>query len=108
MYQDFVNALSREVLGQPAAIKAFARTAVRAVDRLFRGDRPAGLLLVTGPTGCGKSFLTEVLARVLLGSERRLVRVNVALDAEAEASARRLSAALVGAGPGAAPGQTVP
>lgn len=78
-----VDALGEETIGQPEAVKAFARAAVRAVDVLAKGDRPAAVLLVAGPTGSGKGYLARVLARLLLGSERRIIKVHPSFHPDA-------------------------
>jgi len=38
--------------------------------------RPAGVFLLLGPTGTGKTRTVEALADVLLGSEKSLLRVD--------------------------------
>src|SRR5688572_4547331 len=76
MYEHYVGYFSEEMVGQPEAVTAFARAAVRARDVHGRGNRPLFVLLIAGPAGSGKRYLMESLARVVLGAERRVIRVN--------------------------------
>ncbi len=70
--------LRQRVAGQDAAVAA----AVGAV-RLGRlgmqgGQRPLASLLLTGPAGVGKATLCHALASTLFGSDRHLLRFNLA------------------------------
>ena len=76
MYERFVNYFSEEMVGQPEAITAFARAAIRAKDAHLRGNRPLFVLLIAGPAGSGKRYLMESLARLVLGTEHRVIRIN--------------------------------
>ncbi|KAL4435856.1 hypothetical protein ABPG77_000618 [Micractinium sp. CCAP 211/92] len=87
--------LRQRVAGQDAAVAA----AVGAV-RLGRlgmqgGQRPLASLLLTGPAGVGKATLCHALASTLFGSDRHLLRFNLA-----EYSDRASVSRLVGAPPG--------
>jgi ATP-dependent Clp protease ATP-binding subunit ClpB len=70
--------LQERLVGQDRAIK----TTVAALDRYANGlhdyNAPIGSLLYIGPTGVGKTQLAKELARILLGSEESLVRLNMA------------------------------
>ncbi|MBI2932890.1 MAG: ATP-dependent Clp protease ATP-binding subunit [Planctomycetes bacterium] len=76
MYDYFVDALTQEAVSQPEAVRALARTAVRAVHGSWRGNRALAVLLMAGPPGTGKGLLTQAFARLLLGSDRRLIKIN--------------------------------
>lgn len=76
MYERFVSYFAEEMVGQPEAINAFARAAVRARDGHLRGNRPLFVLLIAGPAGSGKRYLMESLARLVLGTEHRVIRIN--------------------------------
>lgn len=82
MYEQLVQYLAEEVVGQPEAVRAFARAAVRTMAPAGASDRPPlAVILVGGPTGTGKRRLSQVLARRLLGSERALIKLHPALYA---------------------------
>jgi ATP-dependent Clp protease ATP-binding subunit ClpA len=76
MFERIVGYFAEEMVGQPEAITAFARAAVRAKDGHLRGNRPLFVLLIAGPAGSGKRYLMESLARLVLGSEHRVIRMN--------------------------------
>lgn len=76
MYEHVLRYLNEDLVNQPDAVKAFARAAVQAMDGHFRRDRPLAVLLVAGPTGTGKTHLTEVFSRFLLGDPRRMIKLN--------------------------------
>ncbi len=69
--------LSQRVSGQDHALKAIAER-VR-VTRAGLGDpnRPAGVFLLVGPSGVGKTETALALAEALLGDERHLITVNL-------------------------------
>jgi ATP-dependent Clp protease ATP-binding subunit ClpA len=68
--------LSRRVIGQTHAIERI----VPYVDTFRAGlspeGRPAGVFLLLGPTGTGKTKTVEALAEVLHGSERNVLKIN--------------------------------
>jgi ATP-dependent Clp protease ATP-binding subunit ClpA len=87
--------LEQKILGQPDAI----RTIVPAI-RMFQAglapeDRPAGVFLLLGPTGSGKTRTAEAIADFLHGTPKNLLRIDCGeyqLDHEV--------AKLIGAPPG--------
>ncbi len=68
--------LSRRVVGQTHAIERI----VPYVDTFRAGlspeGRPAGIFLLLGPTGTGKTKTVEALAEVLHGTERNVLKIN--------------------------------
>jgi ATP-dependent Clp protease ATP-binding subunit ClpA len=69
-------ALSRRLIGQPAAIAALAPFVEMYRARLTPEGRPAGVFLLLGPTGTGKTKTVEALADVLHGSPKKLLKVD--------------------------------
>lgn len=87
--------LSARLVGQQAAIDAIIPYVLMHQAGLSPEGRPAGVFLLLGPTGTGKTKTVEALADVLHGSERNLLRVDCGeyqLDHEV--------AKLIGAPPG--------
>jgi ATP-dependent Clp protease ATP-binding subunit ClpA len=73
---DIGSLLSRKLIGQPAAIAAIVPCIQLHRARLAQEGRPAGIFLLLGPTGTGKTRTVEALAEVLHGSSKKLLRVD--------------------------------
>jgi len=87
--------LRERVVGQDAAVRAVSRSLRRTFAGLrVRRDLPLSMLLV-GPPGVGKSQVSAVLARIILGDERMLLRFDMSEFVESHSVSR-----LIGAPPG--------
>jgi ATP-dependent Clp protease ATP-binding subunit ClpA len=73
---DIAMALSRRLVGQPAAIAAVVPYVEMYRASLSPEGRPAGIFLLLGPTGTGKTKTVEALADVLHGSPKKLLKVD--------------------------------
>src|ERR1700733_2715359 len=73
---DIAKALSRRLVGQPAAIAAVVPYVDMYRANLTPEGRPAGIFLLLGPTGTGKTKTVEALADVLHGSPKKLLKVD--------------------------------
>jgi ATP-dependent Clp protease ATP-binding subunit ClpA len=73
---DIATALSRRLVGQPAAIAAVVPYVEMYRAKLTPDGRPAGIFLLLGPTGTGKTKTVEALADVLHGSPKKLLKVD--------------------------------
>jgi ATP-dependent Clp protease ATP-binding subunit ClpA len=73
---DIAKALGRRLVGQPAAIAAVVPYVEMYRARLTPEGRPAGIFLLLGPTGTGKTKTVEALADVLHGSSKKLLKVD--------------------------------
>jgi ATP-dependent Clp protease ATP-binding subunit ClpA len=92
---DVAKELGALILGQDGAIVTIAPYVELAMSGLTPPGRPAGVLLLLGPTGTGKTRTVEALAEVLHGSEKQVLRIDCGefqLDHEV--------AKLIGAPPG--------
>jgi len=87
--------LSRQVIGQEKAVKAVAEAVRRGLSGIRDENRPVASLLLTGPTGVGKTELCRVLAQELYGSKEALLRLDMSEFMEKQSVAR-----LIGAPPG--------
>ena len=74
--EDLVTALSRKVVGQPAATKVIVPYIQMFQAGLAPEGRPVGVFLLLGPTGTGKTKTVEALAEVLHGSEKNVLKVD--------------------------------
>ena len=92
---DLEEKLSRRVVGQNEAASAVARAVKRGRAGIKDPDRPAAVLLFTGPTGVGKTECAKALAEALFGTERRLVRFDMSEFSESHSTSK-----LIGSPPG--------
>ncbi|HTR38342.1 MAG TPA: AAA family ATPase [Bryobacteraceae bacterium] len=73
---DIASALSHRLVGQPAAIAAIVPYVEMHRAMLSPEGRPAGVFLLLGPTGTGKTKTVEALADVLHGNPKKLLKVD--------------------------------
>jgi ATP-dependent Clp protease ATP-binding subunit ClpA len=70
------QSLSDSLVGQPAAVEAIVPYVQIFQAHLAPEGRPAGVFLLLGPTGTGKTRTVECLAQALHGNERHFLRVD--------------------------------
>ncbi len=87
--------LEKDVIGQKKAIAQVAECVRRGLSGIREQERPAASLLLTGPTGVGKTELCRALAQELYGSKEAMIRLDMTEFMEKHAVAR-----LIGAPPG--------
>jgi ATP-dependent Clp protease ATP-binding subunit ClpA/CheY-like chemotaxis protein len=87
--------LARKVVGQSPALTRIVPYVQMYQAHLNPPDRPAGVFLLLGPTGTGKTRTVEALAEILHGSPRHLLKVDCA-----EYQSDHEVAKLIGAPPG--------
>jgi ATP-dependent Clp protease ATP-binding subunit ClpA/CheY-like chemotaxis protein len=75
---DLVALLSRKVVGQTSALEYIIPTIQMYQAGLNPPDRPAGVFLLLGPTGTGKTRTVEALAEILHGDAKRLLKIDCA------------------------------
>src|SRR6266498_4580147 len=92
---DLVSLLSRHVIGQTAATKAIVPYVYMYQSGLAPEGRPAGVFLLLGPTGTGKTKTVEAIAELLHGSEKKLLKIDCG-----EFQMEHETAKLIGAPPG--------
>ena len=92
---DLVGLLSRKVVGQPSALQYIVPYIQMYQAGLSPPDRPAGIVLLLGPTGTGKTRTVEALAEILHGSAKHLLKIDCA-----EYQSDHEVAKLIGAPPG--------
>ena len=73
---DLATILSQQLVGQPAAIAAIVPYVLMYRALLSPEGRPAGVFLLLGPTGTGKTKTVEALADVLHGNPKKLLKVD--------------------------------
>jgi len=87
--------LKAQIAGQDGAVDMVAEEVRRGLCGLRDPSRPVACLLLTGPTGVGKTELCRCLARELYGSKEAMIRLDMTEFMEKNAVAR-----LIGAPPG--------
>ena len=89
------EALHESVVGQDEGIALVSKAVRRARAGLKNPKRPTGIFIFSGPTGVGKTYVVQELAKFMFGSEDAVVRVDMSEFMERHSVAR-----LVGAPPG--------
>src|SRR6202047_119664 len=92
---DLATVLSEKLVGQPAAIAAIVPYVLMYRALLSPEGRPAGVFLLLGPTGTGKTKTVEALADVLHGNPKKLLKIDCG-----EFQMEHEVAKLIGAPPG--------
>lgn len=87
--------LKSHVIGQDNAIDTVVRAIQRNSIGLSRPNHPIGVFMFLGPTGVGKTYLAQQLAKEVFGSEDALIRIDMSEYNESFNTSR-----LVGAPPG--------
>jgi ATP-dependent Clp protease ATP-binding subunit ClpA len=87
--------LAKRVVGQPAAMTGIVPYVQMFQAGLSPESRPAGVFLLLGPSGTGKTRTVEALAEVLHGSDKNVLRVDCG-----EFQMEHEVAKLIGAPPG--------
>ena len=90
--RDLEAKLGEVVLGQSEAVHAVAAAVRRGRLGLAEPARPAAALLLTGPTGVGKTALCKALAREVYGSESAMIRLDMTEYAQEHTASRLLGA----------------
>ncbi|EJU01980.1 hypothetical protein DACRYDRAFT_22390 [Dacryopinax primogenitus] len=87
--------LSKEVIGQPQAVKAVANAIRLSRSGLANASRPIASFLFAGPSGTGKTLLSKKLAEIMFDSPDAMIRIDGSEYSEKHSISR-----LIGAPPG--------
>ncbi|MBR5022967.1 MAG: ATP-dependent Clp protease ATP-binding subunit [Oscillospiraceae bacterium] len=89
------SVLEKEIIGQDKAVSQVAECLRRGFSGIREENRPVATMLLSGPTGVGKTELCRVLAQELYGSREAMIRLDMTEFMEKHTVAR-----LIGAPPG--------
>src|SRR5436190_14897983 len=92
---DLVELLKQKVVGQAGALEFIIPSIQMYQAGLNPADRPAGIFLLLGPTGTGKTRTVEALAEILHGTSKHLLKIDCG-----EYQSDHEVAKLIGAPPG--------
>jgi ATP-dependent Clp protease ATP-binding subunit ClpC len=87
--------LRGKVIGQDEAVSAISKALRRSRADLKDPRRPIGSFIFLGPTGVGKTFLTQCLAEFIFGDRDALIQIDMSEYMEKFTSSR-----LIGSPPG--------
>ena len=87
--------LQQHVIGQEKAVKEVAELLRQGLSGIRDENRPVACLLLTGPTGVGKTELCRAVAQELYGSRDAMIRLDMTEYMEKQSVSR-----LIGAPPG--------
>lgn len=87
--------LSQRVIGQEKAVREVAETVRRGLCGIRDESRPIACIMLTGPTGVGKTELCRALSGEIYGSKEAMIRLDMTEFMEQHSVAR-----LIGAPPG--------
>lgn len=87
--------LNSQLIGQHNAIEQVCATLTRTIAGLGDPNRPLASFIFTGPTGVGKTELCRLIAKKLYGSEKAMIKLDMA-----EFSERHSVSRLTGSPPG--------
>ena len=87
--------LQERVIGQKDAVATVSKAVRRARVGLKDPNRPIGTFIFCGPTGVGKTELSNTLAEVMFGDRKNLIRIDMSEYMEKNSVSR-----LIGAPPG--------
>ena len=87
--------LSESIIGQKEAIEQVSKAVRRNRAGLSDRKKPAGSFIFLGPTGVGKTELTNVLSNFLFGTDKKMIRLDMSEFMEAHSISK-----LIGSPPG--------
>lgn len=69
--------LRKHIIGQDEAIKSIVKAVRRSSVGMKDPSKPIGSFMFLGPTGVGKTELVKSLSRVLFGTEKSIIRLDM-------------------------------
>lgn len=76
--EELASSLKHLIVGQARAIEVLVDAYETSRAGLAPPDHPVGNLIFLGPTGCGKTYIIEMMAELLFGTKKALKKVDCA------------------------------
>lgn len=92
---DLEKIIEKEIIGQKEVVKEVSSVIKRFYSGMSNPQRPIGSFIFLGPSGVGKTYLGQILAKHLFRSSRNLVKLDMSEFSEAFNISR-----LIGSPPG--------
>lgn len=73
--REIKTTLGSKVIGQDEAIEGLTLALQRNVLGLRNPNKPIASFLLVGPTGCGKSYISKILASEFMGTDKSLITI---------------------------------
>jgi len=94
-YLKLESNLKKEIIGQDAAIQKICQSIHRSACGLNNPQKPAGVFLLLGRTGTGKTFMAKQVSKFIYGGEDKIIRIDMGEFSESSSSSK-----ITGSSPG--------
>ncbi len=87
-----LSILKNHIVGQDNVLSTITNTLLRSATGITKESRPQGSFLFLGPTGVGKTFTAQILAKEIFNSDESLIRIDMSEFMERHTSSKLLGA----------------
>ena len=90
---DLEDTLNEEIIWQQEAVKEVVSALIRNKLSPIEKTKPIGAFLFLGPSGVGKTYLAQLLAKYFFQDEKALIKINMSEYSESISSSKLIWAA---------------
>lgn len=87
--------LKKEIIGQNTAVQKICQSIQRAACGLNNPNKPAGVFLLLGKTGTGKTLMAKKMSKFIFGGEDKIIRIDMGEFSDSASSSK-----ITGSSPG--------